>query len=296
MSGILLVARACMTLLGPMTGTGATGNVTATSTSGTVTIPKNSYAYAVVNGERSKHVLLKTTAATSVGTGGTSVPVKAIFGATAGNLATGATVYWDPPLTSISSTATVASPGLSGASPATGRTSVKEVRFYENPDAAMNSEIMRSGLGRFPAILLAWEGTSDRDEMGKLKNVVEEAYVLFAIASRKDSDDARRSEGLDVLEEARERLFRREACDGSVFSSPAPLLIRRCGLKAKSAEHYVYYCRFTVDRSITRREPSDAAGWTGWADWDPTNIDMTTDSDEETELTILDDVKVDMTP
>lgn len=278
-----------MTLLGPMTGTGATGNVTATSTSGTVAIPKNSYARAVVNRQRAKHVLLKTTEAVNVTTSGTAVPVKAIFGNTAGNLAAGTEIRWDPPITGITATATIAAPGMSGAVEATGRTSVAEVVFYEDVRNALTADLQRSGVGRFPALVLCWEESRDRDELGRRFDVLEEQFVLFAITSRKDDHESRQGEGLDILDEATERLFRREAADGECFTSPAPLLIRRRGRLAYGPEHYVYWIRFSVDRSVERREPSDAAGWTGWQDWEQTSVTVNTDSDTTPEIAIVDD-------
>lgn len=290
MSGILVVARACMTLLGPMTGTGATGNITVTSTGATGSVPKNSYARAVINGARSKHVLLKVTATTAVTSSGTSVPVKAIFGNTAGNLIAGTTVRWDPPLTGITATATVAVPGLADAAEATGRGSVKEVVFYEDIRTA-GEDLFKSGVGRFPALVLCWEESRDRDELGRRIDVLEEQFVLFVITSRKDDHESRQGEGLDILEEATERLFRREACDGSKFTSPAPLLIRRRGRLAYSPEHYIYWVRFTVDRSVTRREPSDVADWTGWALWEQTRIDVDTDTGTPPEVPIVDDAE-----
>lgn len=51
----------------------------------------------------------------------------------------------------------------------------------------------------------------------------------------------------------------------------------------------MYFARFTIDRSLTRREPSDAAGWTGWQDWETTSVTTTTDTDEEVELDVVDD-------
>lgn len=286
MSGILVVARACMTLLGPMTGTGATGTLAVASTGATGTVPKNSYARAIVGNQRSKHVLLKVTEETSVTSSGTAVPVKAIFGNTAGNLAEGAVARWDPPLSGIAATATVEAPGLSGAIEATGRGSVKEIVFYEDVRTA-NEDLAKSGVGRFPALVLCWEESRDRDEMGRTKNVIEESFVLFVVTSRKDDHESRQGEGLDILEEATERLFRREACDGSKFTSPAPLLIRRRGRLVYGPEHYIYWARFTVDRSVTRREPSDAADWTGWALWEQTRIDVTTDTDTSPEAPIV---------
>ncbi len=290
MSGILIVARACMTLLGPMTGTGATGNLTVSSTGATGTVPKNSYGIPVIGNALSKTVLLKTTAATNVTSAGVAVPVKAIFGNTAGNLAAATSVVWDPPLTGIEARSVVASPGMTGGVAATGRQSVAEIQFYEDIRGALNADLLRTGLGRFPAIVLAWDESRDRDEMGRLKNLMQEAFTLFVVTSRKDSHGARAGEGLDILEEATERLFRREACDGEVFTSPAPLLFQRRGRLAYGPEHYVYFARFTVDRSVTRREPSDAAGWTGWYDWEQTQVDIDTDSDTTPEKAIVDQV------
>lgn len=287
MSGILVVARAVMTLLGPMTGTQATGNLTVASTGATGTVPKNSYAFARVGGEISKHVLLKTTAATNVVLAGTAVPVKALFGNTASNLPAGTVIRWDPPLTGIAATAVVASPGMTGAAAATGRGSVSEIRFYEGLRNVLTNDLLRSGIGRFPAMVLCWEESRDRDQMGRVRDLLEEQFSLFVVTSRVDSDDARRAEGLDILDEATDRLFRREAVDGATFTSPSPLMVRRRGSFAYGPEHYVYFLRFTVDRSVTRREPSDAPDWAGWADWEQTSVTVPTDTDAATEINVV---------
>lgn len=278
-----------MTLLAPMTGTSSTGNATVASTSGTVAVPKNSYAIPLIGNELSKHVLLKTAAATNVTTSGTAVPLKAIFGNAAANLVAGTSLRWDPPLTGIVPTASIAAGGLTGGALASGRGSVKQIVFYEDVRGALNSDLMRSGIGLFPSLVLAWEESADRDEMGRVRDVLTETFLLFVVTSRADNDTARRGEGLDILEEATERLTRREACDGETFSSPAPLKIRRRGRLAYGPEHYVYFARFTIDRSLTRREPSDAADWTGWQDWETTSVTTTTDTGEEVELDVVDD-------
>lgn len=295
MSGILLVARAVMTLLGPMTGTGATGNLTVASTGATGTVPKNSYAIPVVNGQLSKHVLLKTTAQAAVTSAGTAVPAKALFGNTASNLAAGTAIVWDPPLTGIEARSVVRTGGLTGSVAASGRQSVTEIRFYEGLRKVLTQDLLRSGIGRFPAIVIAWEGSRERDELGRRVDIIEEQFVLFVVTSRKDSDDARRGEGLDIFEEACDRLTRREVCDGERFTATAPLKIRRRTSFDYGAEHYVYSATFTVDRSLTRREPSDAPGWTGWADWELTRIDATTNSGTDPEVPIVTEDLTDMT-
>ena len=78
-----------MTLLSPMTGTIATGNLTVTATGADVVLPKNSYAIPIIpgaapNAQLSPHVLLKTTEETTVTAAGVAVPVKTVFGGIGG--------------------------------------------------------------------------------------------------------------------------------------------------------------------------------------------------------------------
>lgn len=267
MSGIIRTARAIMTLLGPMTGVSATGNVTVHSTGATGTMPKNTYGIPVLGGspghpgELSPHVLVKTTAETNVVLAGTSVPVKTVLGSAAANLAAATDILWLPRVTGIEARSAVATPGLTGGTQATGYGSVQQIRFYEEMRAGNAVDILKANLGLFPAMVLTWDGSVEADAAGRQWDHVDEMWSLFIVASRKEAHALRAYEGFELIDEARERLTRRESVDDENFSSPGPIHIRGSGRIAVGAEYYLYDVRFSTTRTIAKRDPRSFATW-----------------------------------
>lgn len=257
MSGILRTARAIFSILSPMTGTGSTGNLTVASTSGTPVLPKNTYCVPIVGGAPNYDALLKTTAATTLSTSGVSVPCKSILGGTQANLAAATSVRWNPQQSGVQAASVVASGGLTGGAFATSFGSVKSIRMYEQIGTAQQQrDLFAAKVGRFPALVLMWDSSPTAERASKRESLVDENFVLAVVASRLDSDEERRAEGLHIMEEASERLHGRCAVDGEVFSAPEPLLVNSRQRLVTTESSYIYVIRFSVQRTLVGREPT----------------------------------------
>lgn len=287
MAYILPAARAIITILSPLTGTVATGNLTIQATGADVNLEKNAYCIPIITGgggstQLSQHVLLKTTAAATITAAGTTVACKAVLGGIGGNLAAGTEVRWSPGITGIESVSVVAAGGTGGVAP-TGYGSVKQIRFYEQIGPAQaQADLFRAGLGLFPAIALIWSGTEPDDRRGRHRRTYGEQWVLAVISSRTDSDDERRAEGLHILEEAREYLTNRKEADDYVFSAPAGLELGRADRLVATPQSYIYAQRFRTEHTIEMRDART------YPNWETFQIDADTVSDEAEEVAIVD--------
>lgn len=286
---ILRAARAIMTLLSPMTGTFATGNLTVQATGADVVLPKNSYAIPIIpgagsNAQLSPHVLLKTTEETTVTAAGVLVPVKTVLGGIGGNLAAAVDARWSPGIEGVEAVSPVAAGGLTGGAEPTGYGGVKEIRFYEQIGSAKSQQdLFRAKLGRFPAIVLVWSGTEPDDRRGTHRRSYVENWILSVVSSRNDSDDERRAEGLHILEEASEWLTNRTQVDGEKLSSPMALAIGRRDRLVATETSYIYTIRFQTEHTICIRETREFPYWETWVQ------DHDTQSGEDPEVPIVDD-------
>lgn len=286
---ILPAARAIMTLLSPMTGTVATGDITVTATGADVVLEKNCYGIPIIpgvgaSGQLSPHVLLKTTEGTTVTAAGVDVPVKAVLGGVAANLDAGTEVRWSPAIDGIDAVSVVAAGGLTGGLAPTGYGGVKQIRFYEQIGPAQaQADMFRAQLGAWPAIALIWSSTEPDDRRGTHRRTYRENWLLVVISSRTDSDDERRAEGLFILEEARELLTNRQQADGFSFSSPSGLELGRADRLVATPQSYIYVQRFSTEHTIVKRESRE------YPFWETFKIDADTASGEDPEVPIVDE-------
>lgn len=295
----LNVGRSIISLLAPMTGDVSTGTVTLTATGPNVVLPQNTFGFSIVDAKSnaptvsipgvatfnssdvlgaetiadaiSPDLLVKTTAETTVTSSGVSVPFRTILGGPRANLPTGTRILLDPPVDGLEFEGVVDAPGFTGGTTSTKYASAKTVRLYEGigpEDAA--EDLFRSGTAQFPALVLIWNQTGDREEAGRDRYIVSESWTLAVIASRLDSDTRRRSEASAILDEAEELLCARCSTDGFVFSAPAPLLIRGRRRVKYGSNAYIYALSVTTTRGIERREHRT------FHDWKQTKISGTT--------------------
>ena len=106
--------RGIMAALAPLMGVRSSGTVTIASTSGEVGLPKNQFAAVVRKSaagveQIDRSFIIRTSEAALVGTGGVDVAVTSLLGGARQNAVTGLTVRWDPPITDIEASSTLAS-------------------------------------------------------------------------------------------------------------------------------------------------------------------------------------------
>lgn len=286
MGDIIRTARAIFSLLSPLVGNRSTGAIRARATSADVEIPLNSYLVPM-DGALDFRVLLKTTAATTVTSSGTSVPVISAFGGAAVNLPEGTDLRWAPGVDGVELTAEV-TVALTGGSAAAGFGAARSLRLYEQVRASNPEEDLRkSKVDLFPAMVLFWDGSDPGEATSRAGSRYKENWVLSVIASRNESDDMRRAEGMSVLQEARELLVGRHAVDGEAFSAPPGIEIGRARRLAAKNSSYIYTLAFTTVSTLTKRDGRVFQPWL------VTRYDLDTGADPS--VSVADDVRDSMT-
>jgi hypothetical protein len=275
-------ARALLALIQPMTGTRATGTATVRSTAATGTIEANVHAAPIVNGVVRPDLLVKTAVnpATSDGSwpvsqSGTSVPMLSVLGGAAHNLEQRTELRWVPQLDGITPTATIDPPGFTGAVSDTSEVGVAEARIFEDlaGTPAPGTDLFRSGLSRYPALMLCWQDSEPDDglreqplgrreaRLGRNKTLLRNLWDMFVVVSRQDSDPARRLQGLDILDELTLNIVDRQAVDGMVFSTIRGLSIHARNRWVVSPTLYVYRLRFSTTNVAVKRERRTFGPW-----------------------------------
>lgn len=289
MSSILRQSRAICSLLGTTTGTRATGNVTVHSTAGTVAVPANTYGVPIVGGQMDHGVLLKTTAAASATVGGVAVPVRVVAGGPAGNLAAATLVRWDPPLTGIETTSPVALGGLTGGAVANYFGAARQIRIYEQVKGESTAQdLFAAKAGLFPALVLYWDATvlAEPNRASRTRRHATERWTLAVVSSRLDSQEERRAEALQLLDDATDILTDHAEVDGEVFTGPAPIRITGRRRLAVTPSSLVYALDFTTERTL---EMQDTRTFNPWL---KAQIETQTQSGSPPEEVVVRDIKV----
>jgi hypothetical protein len=282
---ILRTARAIFSLLSPLIGDRSTGAITARATDADVQIPRNSYLVPV-GGALDTMVLLKTTEATTVTAAGTAVSVISAFGGGAVNLPEGTRLRWVPGIEGVDPTAEVATT-LSGGGQAEGFGIARSLRLYEQIRAgSIEEDTAKAKAHLFPAMVLFWDGSDQAEGVSRVGAKYRENWVLSVIASRGESDDLRRAEGLHVLQEARALLVGRHAVDGESFSAPPGIEIGRARRLATRSSSYVYTLAFTTVSTLEKRDDRVFQPWL------VTRYDLDTGADPS--VPVVDDARYSM--
>jgi hypothetical protein len=285
MGDIIRTARAIFALLAPLTGDRSSGAITAHATGADVEIPRNSYLVPT-KGTIDARVLVKTSAATTVTAAGVEVPVLSVYGGGAVNLPEGTELRWVPGIEGVESTCSVTT-ALTGGSQAEGFGVARTVRMYEQiRSGSVEEDIFRAKAGGFPALVLMWDSSEPSEPITRAGQRFRENWTLAVVASRGESDDLRRAEGLSVMQQARELLVGRHAVDGESFSYPPGIEIGRARRLVINNNVYVYTLAFTTVSTMEKRDDRVFQPWL------VTRYDM--DTGAEPAVAVVDDARYSM--
>lgn len=314
MSTITSTLRSMMAVMQPATGTQADGTVVATASGGDVNVPRSTYAIPIIGGAHRPDLAVKTAAGPNaddswtVTSGGDNVDFVSNIGGARHILPDATSLVFDPAISGIASLVAAAD-WANGADPTAfgGVRDMTIVERFEGPAAAV--DLRRSNIKGFPAVILAWQDSEPADgstisqtrrdtRVGTRKNLYKETFRLSVITIRADSPDVRREEGLLIMDELSGLLTDRQEVDGVFFSNPSGLQIRRrwreVGPQPFYQKHFVY--NILVSAEVTLQQ-TDARTY---VDLEKVVFDVEKPQDpalpNQGDITVVDDVEVDMTP
>lgn len=314
MSTITSTLRSLMAVLQPATGTRADGTVVVTASGGDVTVPCSSYAIPIIGGAHRPDLVVKTAAGPNaddswtVESGGTNVDFVSNIGGARHILANATALVFDPEISGIASLV-AANDWANGADPTEFGSVVDMtiVERFEGPVAAV--DLRRSNIKGFPCVILAWQDSEPADgstisqtdratRTGTRKTLYKESFRVSIVSVRADSPDVRREEGLLMLDELSGLLTDRQEVDGVKFSNPSGLQIRRRwrenGPQKFYQRHFVYNILISAEVLL---QQTDARTY---VNLENVVFDVVKPQEpalpNQGDLTVVDDVKVDMTP
>lgn len=219
--------RGILSALRPLTGDFASGSVLATATGDDVTVPKNCHlvpipASSTGQVEIAHDLPFRTSAEIVVSSAGTVVPVASLLGGAQHNLPLTTRMRWDPQLTDLEEEVVVTGAALSGgANPTSGPGLVKEVRAFETLESMQVAQDLFAGqVGRFPALIIAYGGSQELDELGDDTVMEAHRWRIYAITSWGSQATKVGDEALDILDAVKSYLVRRTSSHQLVFSQP----------------------------------------------------------------------------
>lgn len=271
-------ARAILAVLQPLTGPRASGSVAVSASPGpTAMLRGGSYGVPIVSGSARFDRLVKVAqnptdpAGWLVGTG-TIVPCFSNIGGVDQNVPAGSHIRWYPTLEGIEALSVTAG-GLSGAAPDPSVVGIAQLAFFEELKSGEGMKLLQGGLSRFPAVVLAWDGSGESEFVGRGQYVQQQLWSIYVVVSRQDSDTSRRMQGLLIMDAIQEQLWGRQNVDGEGFSTPnGAQFVRRQSLPIDQ-NYYLYRAQVTTKASYRKSEPRV------FGPWQRTKLDTTTTDD-----------------
>lgn len=268
-------ARAIMACLQPLTGARASGNVTVNASPGpTATLKGGSYGAPIIGGAIRYDRLVKVAqnpadkAGWPIGAA-TVVPCFTNIGGLDQNIPAGTSIRWFPALQGIEAVSQTVG-GLAGAGGDTSMTGVQELVFFEDIQPGAGMSLLKGAISRFPAVVLAWEGSGDAEFVGRGQWVQQQLWSIYVVVSRQDGDPNRRVQGLAIMDTIQNELWGRGAVDGEGFSTPNGAQFARRMALPIDPTFYVYRARVTTKSSYRQSEHRT------FNPWAHTKLDMQT--------------------
>lgn len=310
MSSIINVGRAIMACAQQLTGTRSTGSILITASGDDVTVPRNRYLLPVIGGRRRPDLAVKAAAGPNsdyswtVTSSGTSVSALSNIGGRRMNYPDGTVFAFDPPLSGIASA--VAGGAFTGGADLTTFGALRDFVMYETvigPNRGLDA--FRANVMAFPAAMLAWvddepydgsssDMTNRQSRAGTRKSIYKATFQIVVFSERTEDDHARRSEGLEALDQLASLLVDRQAIDGEPFSNPSGLQIRRRWRETGRQDIYqrFYVYGLLVSAMVTLQRAVSSSGYSAW---NTSVIDVSKRDEGETDFPLIDDMTVDMT-
>lgn len=292
MSSVMAGARALMAAISPITGTRSVGTATVTAAAGTVNIPRNYYAYPVIDGKAKSDWLFKVDSGPNldgswdVGVGGVQVQFISNLGGIRYNIPAGTPLIFDPPIGGLVVAAPQTDALFTGGISATGFGALKNLLMFESMDGTEASlDLRRSEVDEFPACVITFsdiqpsDGTSvattqRESKVGTRKSLYKVSYILSVISSRTDLDHERRHEGLECAENIMKLITDRRSVEAppdntalarECLSNPGGVQIRQMfresGPQPEFQKFYIYNIQIAT---LITLETTDTRTYSDW--------------------------------
>lgn len=297
--------RALIAQLSDLIGARPSGPALVTAPTGTVTLPPNTYAVPIVNGNERRRELVKvafnpaTTRAHRQGGEWTIAGTTAVtfIGNVGGvwSVPAGAKLRFEPPVAGLNELATVADAGITGGNEAGGL--ARTIVLYDEFDEAPNWEMFRAEADAGPLIVLYWlrsmpvEGRSGYDagksRQGRARRMLFKEWQALCITTSMVSHHDRWSAGM-ALHEAASALwdFRKRNNDGEqlTFGGKGVEVMEQARVSPDSVPYQAF--RISL-RTIGGRGRIDQRVFPPWL-WTRISSFVAPDADHDAELSLAD--------
>lgn len=288
------VQRKIMSVLAPLTGQRASGQITCSATGADVTLPQGCFGYPIIESAagrpaiyRNQPVFVDQNPATSDGSwtvtsGGVAVNAKSVLGGVRHNFKTGTKIRWDPALLGLELVSDIPAAWTGGAE-ASGDGAVRRIVSYETLGVEASADLFNARVGTFPAIVVAWNGEGEHRRMGRDASHFPIRWKLYVVTQRQQGTNERGEAGLDILDLVTAYLTQRGAVDGvpgngntGHFSDP-PTLVTGATRERVTPGSYIYAVGVETYNAQARLDPRlEVNGGDGFADWAKTMYDSDT--------------------
>lgn len=286
----ILGKRALLCALGPLAGTRATGNVTATATGAPTVLPAFTYGVPILGGKAVSARMVKTLEDTTVTSSGTAVAVRAVCGGPSGNLPAGTPVIWQPLPSGIAARGTVALAAITGGIASTGPGSCARVVAYDGLGQDAARTIWQAQGEGFPAIVVARMGSRVEQLATVRSSRREHLFQIAVVSAHYSGEDERGEEGEILLDRVEQILEGLEDVEGDVFTGPGVELGNEQRLVVSPSAH-VWMIDCLIHYAMPAIDPRLTDG-VSWAPWETTRIEVAAPAADPLEARSIVDVTV----
>lgn len=301
-ASVIELARDLMAASTPVTGTRATGRVLVRPVgTSPAFLQRNWCLMPIVNGAAREDLLFKvgrgphrarypngvrvkeddnepdTESWWTIQPGGTIVNIHSLIGGKRHNLPRGTKFVFDPHNRALEVECELQNDIIDGADPTHFGGCMSMVQFEQLSGPQVTLDAFRAELGKFPAVVFAWENSQPADgttqsslnrgqtRVGQGRQLFKEAFNVFVVSERLDSGPQRRSEGLKLLDDLTFWLTDRQAVDGQIFSAPSGVQIRgRTRVAGDNAAYqavYIYLLQLSITHLWTPYDDRTFSPW-----------------------------------
>lgn len=259
-----------MALLQPATGLRSEGTITLAGAD--VVLSPGTYAYPVVGDERPDQ-LFKVQRNPATDDGSWLVPASGLVvafisnvGGIAQNIPAGTVMQFSPPIDGLSSQRYTIDGAFTGGADPVGYGALYDVVMANNlRGPALDLDLKRSALKRFPGAVISWEDTVPSDgstvpqkgrnvQVGRQDLLMQSTYTISVVSSRSDSSAERRHQGLFLVGLIAQLVSARNQVDTELISNPSGAQLREIRAERGSQEIYqkfdIYHLTFGLEQNV----------------------------------------------
>ena len=263
-STIIDTARAIMATMAPASGTRSRGKTVLRALEGqVVNLRRNHAVLPVIDGSARADMLLKTDKGPKedgtwdITDSDTEVALVSNVGGARHNFPADTPLVLDPAVPGIvGAPSPVLTAAMIDGTDSTAFATIQDMVLYEQLEGPVLSlDVVRSGLKKFPGVALTWQSFEPADGVSSSQRIREARtgrgsslysiiYTVHIISSRSESDNARRHQGLALVDLLARLLTDRNEVDGYPMSNPSGLQLRsgtrESGPQPEYKRFYIY--------------------------------------------------------